>query len=682
MKRMAAAWALVMIVAATAGAAVYTVDQNHPKAGDDNPGTAEAPLKTIQAADRLIAPGDTVIIRGGVYRETVWHRKNGEPGKPITIKAAQGERVVLTGADPITGWRKCTLDDVEGNKNFDKILMVDLDRLPRRLFDEGKLMHIARTPEAGYWGIGKGLSLTEFTSPQHLTQKDPKAWDGWTVAILEQAGGGVMHIEVARFDPATHKITMARPYSSHRKKIDETDQGRDRFFMENHISTLDGPGQYVFRKTEKGCRIFAWPSKLDADGQPSIETPNRDTLFHLTDRAHLVIDGLEVCYGTSHGLGMGRSGSPKNVVIQNCYVHDNASYGIEMRRPIKCTIRRNVLPGNGLGANIGGAQDTVVEENDIGWNRGDGLVAPGGTRNLVLQRNYIHDHYLWGHPDNIQFWSDVEGTIIRDNVMLNSGQTMMSDGMTNTKLINNVWLGSYAISMICGGNGWEIRNNTVCATAPMPTNYIGKNFNLVGNIFAPLHDTPIYSMPDPATFKADYNLLWAGPDYKKTLVIKGAWKDDAASLSAIREKFGQETHGLVADPKFVNAAKFFCSTDYRRVHDCTTTKFITSPGNVSQFAIGDHVELDFDGVVRKVVEVGPDYIVVDKPLDVPPLTIQSIANWGDKTDFTWDLHLDDGSPAKGAGPDGRDMGSSLDVQAYIKGDFNGDGKRDLPVLPK
>ncbi|NIA22084.1 MAG: hypothetical protein GWP05_09020 [Anaerolineaceae bacterium] len=135
-----------------------------------------------------------------------------------------------------------------------------------------------------------------------------------------------------------------------------------------------------------------------------------------------------------------------------------------------------------------------------------------------------------------------------------------------------------------------------------------------------------------------------------------------------------------ADPKFRNAAKGIAVTDYRRVQDCTTTKFVLH-GGASLFTVGDHVELDFDGVVRKVTETGPDYIVVDKPLKKPPTTMQSIANWGSKTDFAWDLRLADDSPAKGAGPDGKDIGSSLDIRAYIKGDFNGDLRRDLPVLP-
>ena len=637
------------------------------------------PPKPIGELIKGVKPGDTVTIRGGVYRESVRLRITGEPGKPITLKAAPGERVILTGALLLSGWKKCGRDDVAGNAHFGKLFMVDLDWLPKRLFEGRRQMTVARTPNAGWWGITKGVNLSEFTDSVHLTQKDPHAWDGWTVAILEQAGGAVMHIEVKTFDPTTRKITLARSYSRYRKIINEK---RDRYYLENHLSTLDGPGQYVLRKTAGGCRLFVWPSDLGRNDLPVIEAPRLRTLLHLTDQAHLVIDGLEVCYGAGHGLGMGRSGSPLDVTIQNCYVHDNAIYGVEMRRPIRCTIRRNIIRRNGTGVVMSGARDCVVEENDIGWNRGDGLVAPGGTRNLLIRRNYIHNHYLWGHPDNVQFWSDVAGVVIRDNVLLNGGQTLMSAGMKETKLINNLWVGSRAISMICGGDGWEIRNNTVCATGLMPTNLGGKGFALKNNIFAPLHGIPLYAMRDPASFKADYNLLWAGPRYAKTLVIKGAWKDTASTLGKIRRKLAQEQHGIVADPKFRSAPKAFAVTDYGRVQDCTATKLVFRGDAAARFAVGDHVELDFDGVPRKVVQVGRDHIVVDTPLAAPPLTMQSVANWGDKASFVWDLGLADDSPARGAGEGGGDIGCDLDIQAYRRGDFDNDGQRDLPALPQ
>jgi hypothetical protein len=138
---------------------------------------------------------------------------------------------------------------------------------------------------------------------------------------------------------------------------------------------------------------------------------------------------------------------------------------------------------------------------------------------------------------------------------------------------------------------------------------------------------------------------------------------------------------VVADPGFRHAAKAFAATDYARVTECTTSRFVLRDNAARMFGVGDHVELDFDGVPRRVIEVGPDFLVVDQPLAAPPVTVQSVANWGATSDFRWDLRPADDSPARRSGSGGRDMGSSLSVQDYVKGDFDGDGKRDLPEMP-
>ncbi len=678
---------LMSLLAGPGAAATYHVAAEAEAAADENPGTEEEPLKTIAAGVKRAEAGDTVIVHAGVYRERVKAREKGKPNGPFTLRAAPGERVVVTGADPVTGWREATPDDVGEHPHRDDLFVAEVDWLNERhvkagrirLYEGGQRMEVARTPETGWWGITEGFSLSEFSDEVHLTQEDPHAWDGWTVAILEQAGGGVRHLRVQVFDPEAHRITLARDYSRYRKKINEE---RDRYYMENHLSTLDGPGQFVYEaKPDGSVRLIVWPAKPGEDGRPMVEAPRRSNLFYLRNMTHTVIDGFEVCTSDGHGLGMSGAGSPVELTVQNCYVHENTGYGIEMRKPVSCTIRRNVILRNSLGINIGGATDTVVEENDIGWNHGDGLVAPGGTRNLIIRRNCIHDHYLWGHPDNIQFWNDVQGTVIRDNVMINAGQTMMSAGMKDTRLLNNVWLGSRAISMICGGDGWEIRHNTICATGPMPTNFGGKDFALSSNLFAPLHGTPIYGMPVPETFEADYDLLWAGEDYQGVLVIKEQWKDSASSLEQIREKFGQETHGIVADPKFRHAAKAFTVCDYRRVQECTRETLVLKSGGGGLFEVGDHVEVSFDGVVRTVTRVDGDAIGIEPALERPPITMLSVANWGDETDYAWDLRPAEDSPALGAGEDGTNVGSDLDVQAYVRGDFDGDGERDLPTVP-
>jgi hypothetical protein len=38
---------------------------------DDNPGTKDAPLRTIQRAADLAQPGDTITVHAGTYRERV-----------------------------------------------------------------------------------------------------------------------------------------------------------------------------------------------------------------------------------------------------------------------------------------------------------------------------------------------------------------------------------------------------------------------------------------------------------------------------------------------------------------------------------------------------------------------------------------------------------------------------------
>ena len=165
-------------------------------------------------------------------------------------------------------------------------------------------------------------------------------------------------------------------------------------------------------------------------------------------------------------------------------------------------------------------------------------------------------------------------------------------------------------------------------------------------------------------------------------MVKGKWVDSPSTLEAIRKKLGQEAHGQVADPKFKSIPKFYCTTDYRRVQDCTTRRVIPYAGYLKYFKVGEHVELDFDGVARKITSIGKDWFEVDKPLAAAPITIQSVANWGDKAEAAWDVTLAKDSPARKAGKDGRTLGSDVDYKAFRAGDFNGDGKRDLPELPE
>jgi hypothetical protein len=66
---------------------------------DGNIGTADAPFRTIARACALAAPGDTVVIRDGDYRETIRPARSGEAGRPITFEGHEGAEVRITEVD-------------------------------------------------------------------------------------------------------------------------------------------------------------------------------------------------------------------------------------------------------------------------------------------------------------------------------------------------------------------------------------------------------------------------------------------------------------------------------------------------------------------------------------------------------------------------------------------------------
>jgi parallel beta-helix repeat protein len=89
-------------------AMTYYVDA---AAGNNNyPGNSASPLKTIQKAADIVRPGDTVIVRDGVYTTTdfalVDISYGGSAGKPVTFKAEHPSGAKLDGGNNLIkyGW--------------------------------------------------------------------------------------------------------------------------------------------------------------------------------------------------------------------------------------------------------------------------------------------------------------------------------------------------------------------------------------------------------------------------------------------------------------------------------------------------------------------------------------------------------------------------------------------------
>ena len=68
------------------------------------PNSAEHPWSRMFLAVLHARPGDRIVVRGGTYVESVgWHASPGRAEAPITLEAAEGERVVLKGTLQLVG---------------------------------------------------------------------------------------------------------------------------------------------------------------------------------------------------------------------------------------------------------------------------------------------------------------------------------------------------------------------------------------------------------------------------------------------------------------------------------------------------------------------------------------------------------------------------------------------------
>ena len=78
-----------------------------PKGNNKNRGTADQPLKTIQAAADRAMPGDVIIVHEGIYRERINPPRGGKSDiERIVYKAAEGQKVIIKGSEVIDKWQK------------------------------------------------------------------------------------------------------------------------------------------------------------------------------------------------------------------------------------------------------------------------------------------------------------------------------------------------------------------------------------------------------------------------------------------------------------------------------------------------------------------------------------------------------------------------------------------------
>jgi hypothetical protein len=648
--------------AVAAHATDLIVDQNSKAATAD--GSAGAPFRTIGEALRAVKPGDAVVIKAGVYRESLSALPEGGPGKPFRLAAGAGERVVVTAAVPVTGWQK----------QADGVYTATIPAVPARVLLDNRELPVSRQPNDGWWAA-TDVGENTLIDPAHLKGLKVEPAKGSQVYVWVQKGNTFLTAPVARVDRAAGKVELepaARPRAL---------TAQDRYYLKNDPQFIDRPGEWAAVQADGKVTLYYLPTDPAELPRVEIIPSGVGNVFSLPKSANVVIDGLEI-YGGKNGIEL--TGGAANVTIQNCVIHHNDYAGVRAHGSEAVTVRRSVVQWNEYGVMFGESKKALVEECDIGWNGTDGMIFSWNSDDVTLRRSYVHHHLLWGHPDNTQTYRNVTNLKFEDNLLLGSGQSLMSEQTDGGAFTGNMVVGSMANMFIFGhasAKNMTLSRNTLAFPGYQCVVMSAENYTFRENMFVVGRPNQAYSTKGVKGYAGDRNLFFGS---ERGAGARGRILQSDARYHTAVEDFaavtGTDVNSKLADPKFRNAPIAFAVLDDKKIAQSTAERMFIR-GGAGLFKQGDVVEFNFDGKPRRVTAIDAETITVSPALPEAPTKTWLVSIWGDNDKLALDLRPGDGSPALTLGEGGKPVGSSVDIQAYQRGDFDGDGKRDLPELP-
>ena len=637
----------------------------------------KATYPTIQAAVKAAKAGDVVTVSGGVYPEQLRVDTYYE-GAPLTIRAAAGERAVVSGFREITDWK-----DLGGG-----LYSAHTEGRVRDLYVGLKQQQNGRWPEDGTLlptevDLDKRQFLTKPPADAPFLAEIAKDPHDAVVFYYFRFGNSFGAPTVSAYDAKTGVISFdERSWNRWLKP-----EGNLYSFM-NHPALVRKPGNWAFVSDQKGDgknpagTVYFRPQHPEDLRRVRYRFASRPllTIAHHKNRVgNVVIDGLEFAGGADAAIKAGG----EEVTIQNCLIHNNGAHGISARGIRKLTVRSNVVLANANGVGLASVEGGLVEGNEIAYNLADGLVVAGNvsgrpganpeTTNVLVRCNYLHHHILQAHPDNFQMYRGVYDTTVVHNFNIWGGQSLMTEEVDGVRFGDNLFMGCGAIMVICGhGNSrnWKIRRNTFWGAGLGFFSFTDSNYEVKRNLF--IGQDISYGEPDRAV---EFLENFYAPTYFGRTSKPWRKLPTLADANAL----GYDRDSLVGTVKMANFPSDFGHG--ARNGNETGSVLIDRHTAADAFAVGDRIEINGDGKLRKVTkwDASSRVLAFEPALPAVPFRGTLVFNWKKSDSTVVDTTLvgdskilTDGKPAYGA---------SVDAKAFAAGDLLGKGRRTLPALP-
>lgn len=382
-----------------------------PGGSDINPGTITRPLKTIQAAANIAQPGDTVDIRAGVYRETVTPRHSGTSSAPITFTAYSNEKVIIDGANPVTGWKHVA------GAIWSAPLPGRLAYGYNEIFLDGVMLNETRYPAAtqnvshpAFSTVASATHTWNTTTihDPHLTQGNGY-WVGARFNIAAGPGwiysGGIVTASGPGWFTATYSTSNAY----------EIPRAGNTYYLSGLPAKLSGPGQWAL----SGSQLLVWTPGGDSPALHHVEAKSRAFAFDLRNVAYINIQNLHLFANNIRTSVVSRSVHIDRITDQYTSQYPTAANGW-------------IAPPDS-GISLDGANSSLTN-SVIAFSPGNGVfaIAPG----IQIINNVIHDvDYLGGDSAGVYILS--ANVTVQNNTIYNCGRSGINIRASHDLILHN-----------------------------------------------------------------------------------------------------------------------------------------------------------------------------------------------------------------------------------------------------
>ncbi len=501
----------------------YWVDGSATNASDSNTGAVDQPWKTLRRAGSApeLQPGDTVLVRSGVYREHFAITVSGAPDRPITFAAAPNAKVLIKGSEVIKGqWERVSEDPDIEEPYPNAFRTVWRIQLGEPYFVDDDFPNI-------YKGPGRRKITQVFATYHHPLQRigpDP-LYLNEPYNKLQQVGNDLSDLIDNSFwlDPTNSML---------------------------YVRMSGAPSWYVF---EIGARGWV----LTVRNAHDVIVRGFDVLHNrmpggswpmasVSQCERVIVEDCSFTRADFCGLSVGTS---TNCVIRRCDLSYNGNTGISLSKTVDvtvedCTIMFNNYRHFHAGWHAGGMKSipgnvrATVRRCEAAYNiASPGLWFDDGNRDIRLLDNICHHN----GADGIFFEINPGGGLIAGNLCYaNQGRGIYNSGSSNTWIVHNTVVeNAQGIVVMPQGEPYPVGrvyvyNNLILGNS-FPSRDIGNGTDLI--LFT---GTDGRKDSDPPQTKldnhSDYNVYAAFP-YPPNL--RHTWNPNN-SLAQWRERFGED----------------------------------------------------------------------------------------------------------------------------------------------